>query len=271
MVSVVMTVFNGEKHLKYSIESVLAQSYRDFEFIIVNDGSTDLTADIISYYATKDNRINQIDNSRLGIPLSANIGINRAKGEFIARIDHDDVWVSKKLEYQVEFMNKYPNIKLLGSSVVPIDEVGRMIENIKMFNDYKTIDSLKFRREIMKNCLLCHSSSFFCRRTFIELGMYNQSFRTSLDYELWTRFAVKYDCFVDEVILVHYRVWNQNISSTRKKMQLLNSFRVRLLIFLRLGFNFNNIKLFFRFIILVVLKAFFYWLLVKPTKRIFLR
>lgn len=270
MVSIVMTVYNGEIHLRNSIESVLKQTYKDFEFIIVNDGSTDSTIDIISEYANKDNRITPINNPHYGIPKSANIGVNKAKGEVIARIDHDDIWFQNKLEYQLGILNKNPNIQLLGSSIIPINRQGDIIKtNNSLFNNNQTINSDLFRKSIMKNCLLCHSTSVFIKQAFNNLGQYNTSFNTSLDYELWSRFASQYDCYIDSKPLAYYRIWENNISTKRKKLQLFNSLRVRVLIFFRLGINFRNIKNFFNFLIFVALRAFLYWLFVKPIKIIF--
>lgn len=266
-----MTVFNGEKHLCKSIESVLNQTYRNFEFIIVNDGSTDSTKAILQDYASKDSRIVLINNEHKGIPYSANLGISYAKGDFVARIDHDDIWLPKKLEYQVKLLENNPEIDLLGSSVIPVDINGDVDNRFsRLFNNSKEFDSKRFKATILRNCLICHSSSIFRRDAFNTLGGYNTTFNTSLDYELWTRFASNYKCFIDNVPLVYYRIWQGNISETKKKIQLINSLRVRLRGLIILGLWPHNIYYLFRFLVVVVSKAFFYWLFIKPVKRIFL-
>jgi glycosyltransferase involved in cell wall biosynthesis len=272
MVSIVMTVFNGEKHLCKSIESVLNQTYRNFEFIIVNDGSTDLTQSILQEFSATDKRIVVINNQHKGIPYSANLGIYKAKGDFVARIDHDDIWMSNKLECQIKFLESNPDVSLLGSSVIPIDIDGNVDDRFfRLFNNSKEFDSGKFRRTILRNCLICHSSSIYRKDAFDEMGGYNTTFNTSLDYELWTRFAAKYKCFIDKEPLVYYRIWQGNISETKKKIQLINSLRVRLRGLVVLGFWPRNIYYLLRFLVVVVLKAFFYWLTVKPIKRILLK
>lgn len=271
MVSIVMTVFNGEKHLCNSIESVLNQTYRNFEFIIVNDGSTDSTQTILYDYYVKDGRIIVINNEHKGIPYSANLGICQAKGDFVARIDHDDIWMPHKLEHQVNFLESNPDIALLGSSVVPVDINGEVVSRFsRLFNNGEEFDSKRFRATILQNCLICHSSSIYRKDAFNALGGYNTSFNTSLDYELWTRFASKYKCFIDREPLVYYRIWHGNISETKKKAQLINSLRVRLRGLVILGFWPANIYYLLRFLVVIVLKSFFYWLLIKPIKRIFL-
>lgn len=271
MVSIVMTVFNGEKHLCKSIESVVNQTYHNFEFIIVNDGSTDSTNAILQDYASQDNRIVVIDNEHKGIPYSANLGVCQAKGNFVARIDHDDIWMPHKLEHQVKFLEINPDIALLGSSVIPVDINGEVDSRFsRLFNNGEQFDSKRFRATILRNCLICHSTSIYRKDAFNALGGYNSSFNTSLDYELWTRFASKYNCFIDREPLAYYRIWHGNISETKKKAQLINSLRVRLRGLVILGFWPANIYYLLRFLVVVVLKSFFYWLLIKPVKRIFL-
>lgn len=271
MVSIVMAVYNGERHLRKSIESVLNQTYRNFEFIIVNDGSTDSTQAILHDYSVKDSRIVIINNEHKGIPYSANLGVSLANGDFVARIDHDDIWMPHKLEHQVNFLKSNPDIALLGSSVIPVDINGEVDNRFsRLFNNRQEFDSKRFRATILRNCLICHSSSIYRKDAFNALGGYNTSFNTSLDYELWTRLASKYKCFIDREPLAYYRIWHGNISETKKKAQLINSLRVRLRGLVILGFWPANIYYLLRFLVVVVLKSFFYWLLIKPIKRIFL-
>ncbi|MCB8964991.1 MAG: glycosyltransferase [Bacteroidales bacterium] len=272
MVSVVMSVYNGELHISKSIESVLAQSYQNFEFIIVDDGSTDSTPQIISHYVSKDKRIISITNQHSCIPVSTNAGIQVAIGDLIAIIDSDDIWLQNKLQHQVDIMNNNPNVMLLGSSVIPIDGDGDVYSKFNvLFNGGRFIDSVTFRKEIMKKCLICHSSSMYRKNAFNALGGYDTSFRTSLDYDLWMRFAASYDCMIDSEQLVFYRIWAGSISGSKKKQQLFNSLRVRFKGLWLLGFSFNNLYYFFYFAINVALRTFLYWLLVKPIKTIFLR
>ncbi|HKQ33129.1 MAG TPA: glycosyltransferase family A protein, partial [Thermodesulfobacteriota bacterium] len=113
-VTVLMTVYNGEKFLNEAIDGILNQTFRDFEFLIINDGSTDGSREIIKSY--KDPRINLVDNeSNIGLTASLNRGLSLAGGEYIARQDADDISLPERLEKQISILERNPDIALLGS------------------------------------------------------------------------------------------------------------------------------------------------------------
>src|SRR5215467_3612831 len=123
MLSVVMPAHNAEQFIREAIESVLEQTVSDFEFIILNDGSVDRTGEIICSYS--DERIVYIDNEHnLGLPKSCNRGIAAARGNFIARMDADDVCVHDRFEKQLKFLRDHPEIGIVGSDMQVIDESG---------------------------------------------------------------------------------------------------------------------------------------------------
>ena len=115
-VSVVMSVFNGEEFLSQTIDSILNQTFRDFEFVIVDDGSTDATVDILSGYALRDGRIRTLRKGKQGRAASLNLGINLANGKYIANIDADDLAMPGRLEEQVAFMERNPKVGVLGGA-----------------------------------------------------------------------------------------------------------------------------------------------------------
>ncbi|MBU1854072.1 MAG: glycosyltransferase family 2 protein, partial [Candidatus Omnitrophica bacterium] len=122
-ITVLLTVYNGETYLKECMDSVLSQTYRDFEFLIIDDGSTDTTRAIIKSY--KDNRIRLIENGRnLSQVTSLNIGLEHARGEYVARIDADDAMLPNRLERQLFFLNSRTDVALAGSWGDAIDERG---------------------------------------------------------------------------------------------------------------------------------------------------
>lgn len=133
-VSVVMPVYNSEKYLKESIESILNQSYSDLEFIIINDGSTDNSFKIIKEYAKLDKRINVISRENKGIVYSLNEAIRLAKGEYIARMDADDISAPKRIEKQISFLKSHRDIDILGTQV---KVVGNISNDIKEKNENK--------------------------------------------------------------------------------------------------------------------------------------
>src|SRR5437868_2907435 len=123
-----MTVYNSEEYLREAIESILGQTFTDFEFIIIDDGSTDRSADIVNSYS--DTRIRFLSNSsNLGLVASLNEGIERARGEYIARMDCDDVSLPERLAKQVTFMDSRPELAASGTWAKEIDEEGNVIGN----------------------------------------------------------------------------------------------------------------------------------------------
>ena len=124
-VSVLMSVYNGEKYLKEAIKSILGQSFKDFEFIIINDGSIDKTEKIIKVF--NDKRIVLINQENIGLTKSLNNGLKLAQGDYIARMDADDVALSYRLEKQVKFLDSNPHIFLVGSSCYLINESNLLI------------------------------------------------------------------------------------------------------------------------------------------------
>ena len=123
-ISVIMPVLNAELYLKTAIESVLSQTIPDFEFIIINDGSTDKTEEIIKSY--QDPRIIYIKNdTNIGLSKSYNLGIRASKGEFIARMDADDISFKDRFESQLEFLEAHQEVGVVGGGVILIDESGK--------------------------------------------------------------------------------------------------------------------------------------------------
>lgn len=117
-VSVLMPVYNGAQYLQEAIDSILGQTYKDFEFVIIDDGSTDESAVIIANNAAKDNRIVSLRNeNNLGICVALNKGLDISKGEYIVRMDCDDISEQNRLEVQVAFMDSHPEFGLVGSKI----------------------------------------------------------------------------------------------------------------------------------------------------------
>ena len=124
-VSVIMSVYNGEKYLPEAIDSVLNQTFEDFEFVIVDDGSTDGTADILSGY--KDPRIKVITQKHLGIAQAKNKAVEASSGEYIAIMDADDISLPERFELEVNFLDQHKDIGAVSSSTYVIDEYGKLI------------------------------------------------------------------------------------------------------------------------------------------------
>ena len=126
-----MPVYNCEKYLHESIPSILAQSFQNFEFIIINDGSTNNSLELINSFQHKDERIIVINQKHQGITKSLNTGIQICQGEFIVRMDADDIAFDTRLKQQLDFIKKHPDIDIVGSQIVVINEKNKIIKEIK--------------------------------------------------------------------------------------------------------------------------------------------
>jgi len=165
LISVVMAVYNGEKYLQEAIESILNQSFKRFEFIIINDGSTDNSRKIIESY--KDDRIQLVNQTNRGLPKALNIGIELAKGKYIARMDADDISYDNRLAIQYDFLEKNVKVVSVGSNADIIDMAGIYVyrTNLAISND-ELKDGLPYQSPFV------HPSVLMRRSTLIELGLY---------------------------------------------------------------------------------------------------
>jgi len=183
-ISVIMSVYNGEKYLKQSIESILKQTFADFELIIVDDGSTDNSFTIIRGY--DDDRIRVIRNkARIGLTRSLNKALRRARGEYIARQDADDISLPRRFEEQIRFFERHPKTVLLGTSVYLIDEEGKIVG--------KRIIPAEASKALLEANVIFHGSIMFKRMVIDKIGGYNELFKYSQDYELWLRVSKHFD------------------------------------------------------------------------------
>ncbi len=208
-VSVVMPVYNGERYLRQSVESILNQTWRDFEFIIVDDGSIDTTLQILREY--NDERIVLLRHStNLGVAESRNRGIAQARGQYIACMDADDIAFPQRLELQVRFLEQNPQIVLVGGATTMIDEKGAPAETIRFPCDSREIEDLL----IHSNCF-AQSTVMMRTEAFRSLGGYR--FPLAEDYDLWLRMAERYELANLPEPVLFYRVHSDQISSQQLK------------------------------------------------------
>ncbi len=206
-ISVVMSVYNGEDFLRESIVSILNQTFKNFEFIIINDGSRDSSLKIIEEYRSKDARIKKINNEKnIGLSASLNKGIKIAKGKYIARQDADDISHSDRLEKQYEFLETKEDVHLVGSNCRKIDINGSFIyEDNKFSNISDYVNTL-----LRQSAIFPHGTAFMRKEIVRALGGYNENFYYSQDGELWLRFIKNdYKIVVFREILYSYRITPQ--------------------------------------------------------------
>ncbi len=224
VISVVMSVYNGERYLKSTIESILNQTEKSFEFIIINDCSTDGTLEILKYYQRIDNRIIIIDNEiNLKLPASLNKGIRIAKGEYIARMDADDIANPNRFEVQLGILARNKNFDFVGSLVECFydDSNGSSVYANKDYMEevhfnfisksgdlFETADLIS--RETYKTTRLCHST-LFGRRTAFETLMYKEDIFAE-DWDLYNR-ALNRGMKISKVpmVLIKYRIVNSGM------------------------------------------------------------
>lgn len=212
-VSVVMSVHNGETYLRDAIDSILNQSFKDFEFIIINDGSADKTEEILAGY--QDSRLRIVRQANHGLTRSLNKGIQLSKGKYIARMDADDVSLPERLEKQVDFLDKTPSIGVLGTACFEIDGNDKKVAYLNGLSDQKTI-----RKTLIKKNVFCHSSLMFRREVFGKVGCYDDEFKYSQDYELLFRIAEHFDLANLPEALLLRRNHPKNISLKRENEQI---------------------------------------------------
>ncbi len=180
LVTVLMPVYNGGEYLKISVRSVLNQTYRDFEFLIINNCSTDDSVEIIESF--NDKRIIIHNNDRnLGQTKSLNIGLRLARGKYVARMDADDMAYPMWLEKLVNYVKEHPMYAAVGTSAVVIDSSDCIKRLLKTPINYQEIIVNLFFGKAMN-----HVGAFLKKETILEIGGYNEDFSVAQDYELWS-------------------------------------------------------------------------------------
>jgi glycosyltransferase involved in cell wall biosynthesis len=212
-ITILMAVYNGEKFLREAVESILHQTFTDFELLIINDASTDKSMEILSSY--EDPRIRIINNEKnLGLTKSLNKGLSFAKSNYIARMDADDISYPERLEIQYHYMEDNIDVDIVGSWIETIDENGNTINVGKNPHSSEEIYYiLNFR-----NCLT-HSSIMFRKDIIVGNGSYNETLYNAQDYELWHRISKVSRIYQIQRVLVKWRMHDNLTDSNKKRRQ----------------------------------------------------
>lgn len=219
LVSILMAVYNGESFLAEAIESILNQTFTDFEFIIINDASTDTSVDIIQKH--KDSRIRLINNeNNIGLTKSLNKGLKLAEGKYIARMDADDISLPQRLERQVKFMEDNPEVGICGTWLQLIGQQERIIKHPVDHQDILTF--------MFKNNGIGHPTAFIRKDLFIEQHLfYDENYTAAQDYDLWVRASQKIRLANIPEVLVKYRIHSSQVSIAKLQQQRHFAFRAR--------------------------------------------
>lgn len=210
LVSVIMPVYNSEAHLREAIESILNQSYQDFEFILINDGSIDKSEAIIQSY--RDDRIVYVKNEyNLGISRTRNKALRLAKGFYIVMADSDDISLPTRIEIQLNFLQKNPEIDILGGQLLLINSTGKEGGTWNY-----PISSEQIQKAILKSCCIAQPTVMIKRQVLVSVNGYSTLNMVGEDYHLWLRLTKNHLAYNLPELLVKYRIHAANIS--RKKL-----------------------------------------------------
>jgi glycosyltransferase involved in cell wall biosynthesis len=219
-ITVIMPVYNGEPYLDEAINSILIQTFTDFEFLIIDDGSTDRSLEIIQRY--QDSRIKLIRNPiNKGLVDSLNLGLSLAKGEYIARMDCDDISKADRLEKQVRFLIEHPDIGVIGSCIDIIDNNSKIIQTW-----IYPAESELIKWELFFHCPFAHPSIMFGKKLVKQVNGYSNKYPHAEDYELWWRLydLTNFSNLSESLLL--YRVHDKNVTNIHKKAQIDNAAKI---------------------------------------------
>ena len=227
LVSIVLPVYNGEKYLRESIDSICAQTWRNWELIIVDDGSTDKTAEIAKEYAAKDQRIFYYKNEQnLRLPKNLNRGFSLAKGEYLTWTSDDNMYLPIAIEKMVKQL-EVSHAEFVFASCRIIDSDGREVE-------YNMVNESSLKRIVGNNPV--GACFMYTRKVYQEIGKYDPDYTLVEDFDYWQRIAMKFPITTIEEILYKYRWHSGALTSTMKK-DTLNRILEKMLLKNRPGFG----------------------------------
>lgn len=229
LVTVLMPVYNAEEFVGTAIKSILDQTYTNFELLVIDDGSTDKSAEVIN--APDDSRIRYVKNDvNVKLITTLNKGIKLAKGKYIARLDADDIAEKTRLEEQVEFMEANPSVGLSGTWYTAFGTKNSTVRNPTSNQD--------IRYMMLYQCAIIHPSTIFRTSVIRDNDLfYNMDYPHAEDYELWCRFAEVSELANIPSVLLRYRLHESNISKLENSTQVANTLRIKTELFEKVGIN----------------------------------
>lgn len=217
LISIILPVYNGQQYLAKTIESVLAQFYRNFELLIINDGSSDQSKAVVEFYL-KDSRLRYVEQKNAGVANARNTGIKLAKGEFISLIDQDDIWLPHKLEHQVNYLTQHPACALVHSQIQFINGKDEVLVTPNWAWVSETYDD-SLNKLFQHNCIA--TFTVLIRKSALDnVGIFREVFAPSDDWDLWLRIACKYELGYVSENCGYYRIHDNNESKNQSRMQL---------------------------------------------------
>ncbi|MDB5330483.1 MAG: glycosyl transferase family 2 [Phycisphaerales bacterium] len=219
-ISVLMPVYNAGKHLRPAMDSILGQSFDDFEFLCVDDGSTDDSPAILTEYACRDPRVNVITKSNGGVTSALNAGLKVARGEFIARMDADDIAIPDRFAAQLEHFREHPECVAVGCHVMMMDANGVDTERTNPITTHEEITASLWEGH---GGALPHFGAMMRRAAVEKIRLYREQFRTAQDLDLFLRLSEVGRLGNVPRILMRYRVHEGSVGAARSQEQARNA------------------------------------------------
>lgn len=215
LVSVIIPSYNRAKYLKYTLDSVQRQTFKDFECIIVNDGSTDNTEEIASKVLLTDNRFKYIYQNNSGVSAARNSGIAESKGEYLAFLDSDDIWEPQMLQETVKVLNTHPDLSVVYGACDLIDQFGKVISQ-----KISPGPSKNYLKDLAISCVFAINSALTRKLVFLKIGMFDTNLNGSEDWDIWLRAADEgfNFGFIDK-LFCHYRRHSNSLSHDIERMR----------------------------------------------------
>lgn len=206
--SVVLPVYNGLPFLGPAIESVLKQSHEDFECIIINDGSSDGSAEVIDDFARRDGRIRVVHQDNEGLVTALNRGLSLAGAPLIARMDADDIAMPNRLALQIAYLRDRSDVAVLGTSLTIIDKAGLQVGQLAY-----PVGPIRVAERLKHGCAIAHPTVMMRREAVLNVGGYRDNYPHAEDYDLWLRILEHYEIDNLPDALLHYRRHEDQVSS----------------------------------------------------------
>lgn len=214
-VSVLLPVYNGQRYIDEAVSSILAQTFGDFEFIIIDDGSTDRTPSILDRFARSDVRVRVYRRANTGYARALNEALQLATGEYAARMDADDVSMPDRFEHQVKYLDRHHECVVVGTQVLAIDPAGWPIGPHHYPVTHKQIDAALLRHAGS----MCHPAVMMRRSEVLAAGGYHEHLMPAEDYDLWLRLADEHRLANLPEVLVKYRYHFASESRSKRERQ----------------------------------------------------
>jgi glycosyltransferase involved in cell wall biosynthesis len=216
-VDVIIPAFNAARYLPFAIESVISQTFDDWQILLVDDGSTDNTGDVVAPFVSRyDSKIKYIKQENRGLPAARNTAIRESTSEFLALLDADDVWLPCRLQDSMKVLAEHPQAGLSYGLIVRIDPDGRL--GSTWAGNLKDVEGRIAPHIYMRNVDLPCPTITFRRRCIDEVGMFDEGMSATEDRDLWLRIALRYEVVFVPKVLAYYRMSPNSMSTDPRRM-----------------------------------------------------